>query len=658
MFARKALLCVCAAGIAVLFGCGGSSGGGGTTATGGSSGGDFDTRSALYTVLNDKYVFFAPRSDPTQRPAMIAFALSLPEIESAGWTDPDHGDNFYAILKDGSPYTILDNLGQPTDPPLVPIAFGPTRVTKIVPASTKARLYYSLGDAFNNNVPALQSLLTPVGYKTVTGTGHLEELTTQVKGDGYFYWMTHSGWLVEKGVQVPIISTSELYTKLAHDSDFIRNLYDEGVLTVSAVTNNKRAIPVDLNSDGKITSEEELDYNIVYAIRPAFIKKYFQFSANSVIMQESCTSGDPVFRDAYLAAKAGAYVGWSSVTRPGLQMPLLTDRLLGGNVLKPLDSPPERPFDFLGVMAWMQSKGYDLDGDGSRLMASYPSGSNAGILAPSIRSMQINELHLLGKPSLLVISGTFGPRDDTKYKREVVVNGIQLKIVDGNDTSITAEIPETGISSAGPCVVVIGGRISNEVPISLYTLKMNYTFLGPGTMKVVDTITYKIRLDVHQNRGAIDTEPSGDVAFFFGRSDSTASFVASGTGDVNGCTHTWAGTGSITTATTLGNPFTIDLTGEYDRATGKFPSFQPIILFKPTDGTTTVQCPGPGGPVTEPGGILNIVSYDSDPQLEIDLDTYAIQPGSVKYTTNPIGVGTLSWQLCTPQYPPTDKTKA
>lgn len=581
----------------------------------------------------------------------------MPLIESAGWTDAAHGDNFYAILKDGSPYTILDNLGLPTEPPLAPIAFSPTRATKIVPASTQARLLFSLGDAFNNNVPVLQSLLTPAGYKTATGTGHLEELTTQIQGDGYFYWMTHSGWLTDKGVQLPIIATSDLYTKLAHDSNFIRDLYDQGMLTVTSVTNNKRAIPVDLNSDGKITVEEELDYNLVYAIRPAFIKKYFKFAANSVIMQESCTSADPAFRDAYIFAKAGAYVGWSSVTRPGRSMPILTDRLLGGNVLKPLDTPPERPFDIVGVMAWMQAKGYDLDEEGdSQLRAGIASGSNAGILAPSIQSMQINELYLIGKPSLLVISGIFGPRDDTKYKREVLVNGIPLKIVDGNDTSITAEIPETGNASAGPVVVVIGGRISNEVPISLYTLKMNYTFLSAGTMKVVDTITYKIRLDVHQNRGTIDTDPSGDVAFFFGRSDSIASFIASGTGVIDGCTHTWAGSGTITTAI-LGNPFTINLTGEYDRATGKFPSFQPLVLFKETDGTLTVQCP-PAPPTTSPGGILNPVAYDEEPKVEIDLDTYAIQPGSVNYTTNPIGTGTLSWQLCAPQYPPTDKTKA
>lgn len=658
MYVRPALLFTCAAGLAILIGCGGSSGGGGGSSTGVTSGstagGSFETRLTAVTALTAKYQQLAPRSNPAQRPAMVAYAQSLSGIESAGWTDIEHGDNFYAILKDGTPYAMLDNRPILNAPALSPISTNPTRAAKIVPLATSARVIHSLGGGYTNNTAIMSSLLTEAGYSPQAMTGTLTELANSIKGVGYFYWGTHSGWIGEP--QFPIISTNTKFSEAMDGTPFVKDLYAKKLITLCGGGEELIPNPVDTNKNGKIDEEEKVKKVNLYAIRPEFIKAYFKFSPNSVVLQDSCTSADAAFRNVFLAAGASVYVGWDKITSSTTQMALLTDRMMGGNRLPPLDTPPDRPFDLENVMAWMLSKGLATDTLGAKMNAVRLTGTDGGILSPSIQSIQINEGHMLGKPSTVVITGIFGPKNDALYKREVLVSGQPLKVVDGNDTSITAEIPNTGVASAGPCVVIIAQRKSNEIPISLFSINMTYTLIGTGTFKVVDTINYKLRLDLHRNRAGVAATPGGDIAYFFGRSDSKASFVASGTGTYDGCTHSITGTGTVTPGL-LGNPVTIELVGEFDRATGTFPSFQPLVFFDPNLGSVTTTCPGGGGPGTEPGGIPSMVGYDTEPKVLLDDITYAILPGQTTWVTG-FGIGTLKWNLSIPQYAPKETTKA
>lgn len=123
---RKAFIVGLGLSVAVLSGCGsdagtsatGTAGPGGTGPTAGAGGDDPVTRVAVVTALESEYMRLAPRSNPDQRAAMIAYATSLSGVQNAGWTDAEHGDNFFAMLNDETPFAMLDNLvNAPGSPP-------------------------------------------------------------------------------------------------------------------------------------------------------------------------------------------------------------------------------------------------------------------------------------------------------------------------------------------------------------------------------------------------------------------------------------------------------------------------------------------------------------------------------------------------------------
>jgi len=645
-------------GTAGVAGIGGQGGSGGT-------GGDAsDTLDTVVTALLSQYVLLAPRSNPDQRPTMIAFATSLPGIDQAGWTDQAHGDNFFAILTDGTPFAMLDNLApspdtansssqslSPANPGPLPHVLG----SDIPPLSPSAHVLLSLGNAFKDSRSILQSMLQDAGYTVTPGTGTLKELTESIVDDGYFHWHTHSGWVeLTPGVKEPVITTATEYDKVVHKEAFIQNLWKKRWITVAGASWDRIPNPVDKNNDGKIDLEESLTVKAVYSLRPPFIDQFFHFSDNSVVMQDSCTSADGVFAGPFAKANAGVYVGWNSITTDNTRMALFTDRLLGANAVPPIEKPPQRPFGQQKVIEWMRAKALDSDGGttNSKIMIAVKPGSDGGILAPSIESLWVDEGFFQPDPSKLIVTGIFGPRDDGKYKREVLLNGKALNVTDGDDTTIVADIDDTDdTKSAGIVVVTVGGRISNEVPLSLYDIPVSWEFVGADSLKITQTLHYKVRMDVHRYRTEPGGTPGGYFQVFRSRKDSSGTFFAGGTATVGDCKFDWAGSGAVKVPSSAAGLFGLFASGGFDPATGKFPLF--LIVSDGGPATETVKC-GDGTPSQQP--LDTAIHSDKDPVVFMDPPTYAIMPGTTKYA-NEKGNGTLKWSLAAPLYGPTSKTK-
>ena len=534
MIRRTAFIAGLGGSLAILSACGSGAGNGtggagatgtGTGGLGGAGGDDPAMREAVVTSLEDEYMLLAPRSNPDQRQAMIAYARGLSGVVDAGWTDADHGDNFFALLADETPFAMLDNLVNAPDAVSAAAApEGPApKGLVIVPLSLDAHLMFSLGNAFLDNRPALQTMLKKAGYEVRNDLATLEVLHDGIGGDGYLYWATHSGWLDIDKVPTPVISTASQWSRDADATLFISTLRKNHEIAIAGASWDAVPNPVDTNGNGKIDDEERVTHKTVYAIRPAFIANHFKLSDSSVVMQDSCTSADKVFADAYFAAKAGMYVGWDKVTYLSPKMALFTDRLLGSNTVDPIESPPERPFPQENVIAWMRAKGLDGSGSGSKLEVAINAGSQAGILAPSIRFLWVDEGFFQNDPSTLTLSGEFGPRDDGKYKREVILGGKSLNVTGGDDFTIIADLPDDD-AAAGPVVVIIGGRTSNEVPLSLYDVHMIWQFAGPGSLHISQNLHYKLRMDVHRSREDVGLPPVGPPQSFRSRKDSGGSF--------------------------------------------------------------------------------------------------------------------------------------
>ncbi|HEY8073157.1 MAG TPA: hypothetical protein VIF62_03590, partial [Labilithrix sp.] len=583
-------------------------------------------------------------------------------IYDAGWSDADHGDNFFALLDDDTPFAMLDNLVNAPDATsstpggIVP----PTMTPPIVPLGPNARLLFSLGNAFSDNRPALKSMLANAGYSVTTPDATLTMLYDAVKDDGYFYWASHAGYFDVQGTCGPnltscnkeiwMISTASEWSAAADATDLVKGLYAAHLITVAGASWDNIPNPVDTNKNGKIDPEEQITHKVVYAIQPAFIAQRFKLSEKSAVFQDSCTSAFHAFSDAYTSAGADLYVGWDKTTWMGPKMALFTDRMLGANTVAPIEAPPERPFPQDRVIAWMRAKNLDGSGSGSKLQVTANPDSGAGILAPSIQYLLVDEGFLQPDQSTLTFIGSFGPRDDGKYKREVFLGGKPLHISDGGDEStIIADLPDDD-SAAGAAVVVIGGRISNEVPLSLYDVRMTWQFAGAGSLFIKQDLHYKLRMDVHKSRDDVGAAPVGRLEGFRLRKDSYGTYAASGTGTVGTCDYIWTGSGNVTIPAVPMGPSLL-LAGVVDLASGTIQAFTPVSDGGPA--TETVTCDG--NPPMD-FVLSTAIGYDANPAASMDTSTYAVN-GGVATLHKDNGTGTLVWMYAVPLFPPTDKTK-
>jgi hypothetical protein len=653
--------------VLVACGGGGSGGGSGNGSGSGSGGGTTgtlmspDERAAAMAdaITQFKLIDSESRADED---SFVTYLKSHPSFLDAGYAEAT--DNVWATFKDGVPVVFCDNLKPPENPAPLPTAIPPskTRAADAVPFNQQYRILYSLGNVFQNNSGVVASMLEDAGYKaSSTMSAQIPALMTTVHDDGFFMWSTHCG-VYKREVSENVtedafgMSTSTYWTKASESKEPYKTLLANGSIGVSWGVENKAV--------GGETADENTfvkDGHTVrgyYMVNPPFIKKYFKFKANSLVILNACTSFDPLITGAFGAAGASTVVGWSKPTGNFAAISgRLVDLLCGGNKFEPKQDPPQRPFDIDRVFQWLEvndlvSYPSTIDGVPVIVQMGYvPLAGRFGPLAPSIRSFTITEGLYAPSKSYIHIKGIFGPKDGGLYARQVFVNGNALTIIGGDDTTIDAEIPSTGAASFGPLQVRINGRLSNTVPITMWNLKMTYDFDGPDTAFYKVNLDFKIRLDVHKFRENPGEDPIGDVVDFFSTNKSTADFTSGGT-YTDTCTHTWTGSGAIADPP-LGSQFFAFAGGKFDGAQQKITQFLQAAAFA-TSVVDNFTCPpdGHGTTSTAPGTGTN-------PPVTLELDdiTYAILPGSGTLVA-PNGTGTLTWGLTIPQSPPQTTTQS
>jgi hypothetical protein len=625
----------------------------------------------VYTRLTNQYQQLAPRSDPGHRAAMIAFAKSQPEVADAGWTDEQHGDNFYVEFKDGTPFALLDNLV----PSTTRSAYRPTgNVTReIVPKSKRALVLYSLGNAFIDITPDLKTILTKAGYEVSSGKGDLSSLVTDVADTGYFYWATHSGYVAVNGKQFPIITTATEFSDATDATAFIQGLKKDKLVGVVGATSDRNPNPTDMNGNGKIDPEEALPVKLYYAVRPAFVEKYFKFSKQSIVCQDSCSSAVADFSGAFTKAGASHYLGWDKVTTSTDEVLVFTDKLLGADSVAMTD-PPSRPFDARSVLAWMQKFALDTASNGAKLVAVRDDDTETGILAPSIESLEMDEEH-----EQLIIYGNFG---DDRANTTVTVNGAQREVVDWQPRSrlIKVSMPVSGPGSAGEVKVKVRGIESNGRVLTEWRGALIHVHKDVASLEEDITLRFHLRGDVasiRSNVGLPAVKPADQITMIAAK-DSVAECSASGSDSVSGlgCTAFASWKESITVPHMYPEPEAdlkvYTLTAIYDAT--KNALLLRVTLKGDIQQRFTLNCPGAtpvDGTVDVSGGYFINQFVDPSGGIKLDLDSNlgiragdlsktvgSVAPTHAAFGTDPrMGSARLTWAPTPASFPPTADMK-
>lgn len=602
-----------------------------------------EARQAAVEALDAKYIELMPRSHPENRAAFIAAVIDLPGFREAGWSE--EGDNLCAVFDDGQPFVFLDN--RKPDDSLSSSQARPN-TTAAVPRDKNATLMFSLGTMFKDQTTLMEGMLDQAGYSATKSPGLVPTLIADKKIYGYMYWSTHSGFLKDG---TPVITTLSTWDSNIDQTEPFKTLLHDHLLIRSGGHMDRIENPVDANHNGQIDEEERVTLAHVYAVTPEFIQTYMHFGPGSVVVQDSCTSADAKIQQAFSAAGASVYLGWDAVTKDSDRMALFTDRLLGTNTFAPYSTPPLRPFEAPSVLAWMRANGLDSDGATSHLKEFYKPGPTAGILSPSIESISIEEGVKSSDPDIITVKGIFGAKDDVNLKRELFVAGQPLSITGGDDDEIIGIIPTSGLGSSGNCMVKIGGRSSNIVPISSWDLLLTNAHddaLG-GTAKIEIKFHLRFRGDVHKRRTLPGSTATGPVVTMTAKSDSTATWTASGGYD--DCT--LSGSGSLKA-------------GNTNRFNG--PEIVGLLAVDVNTGaivTSTAYAVGPTYVITCPDStseqVVQSVMADAaglpNFPLQFQPGTFTIQGDSLSGSFGDIQFS-WNWSTAEPTFPPTPDTQS
>jgi hypothetical protein len=224
------------------------------------------------------------------------------------------------------------------------------------------------------------------------------------------------------------------------------------------------------------------------------------------------------------------------------------DRLLGANKLTPLESPNQRPFDFVQVYDDLRKRnlhsrptlnpdtGAAFGGRTTEIIFTQGGASKFGLLAPTISRVFVNEYD---KQAILL--GTFGlpPASD----RAVLIGGIEATVVSWAEDKILCTLPESGTGSSGDVVVIVRAHKSNVRRITEWTFNMRYKWFGEVQPLIVNgQFTMRYRADVGSYRTKPAETPIEPLRTAITTADSHGTMTASGQAPDSDCTITWSKT--------------------------------------------------------------------------------------------------------------------
>ena len=417
------------------------------------------------------------------------------------------------------------------------------------PAGVSASTFqsYAEPDGSASSIERYQSWLRSAGVDllpswapTVANLKELPEL-------GFFSWLTHGGMLDTGGG-----ITHALMTDTVADIEAI-----VGYLTDLQAGNLVYYTGQYLYSRGKWAVDNFL------AITPAFIERYrWRFSANSIVLIHACASDFVGFREAFRAAGAGVYGGWSHpvfVNAAADAMHWMLDKFVASNLNVPTPDPRNRAHDYEAIKRVGDEAGvtlYDDPSEGGPVSFRFTRlNGNPGTLLPSMVRMGVEE-----NQSRLTLYGSFGDARGKVFVGTTLAtdpSGLdnylpwrpagtltELAVLEWTADEVTVQLPRTGPGSAGYIAVQVGRRWGNTRALTRWNGQVLVRSQGPGTLVLQHTLQFSARCDI----GLWRNEPDGPLqdalnAWTATPVESTWTWAASGQ-------HTHTEPGPVTTTVT------------------------------------------------------------------------------------------------------------
>ncbi|MFO1317566.1 MAG: hypothetical protein U1F58_18390 [Burkholderiales bacterium] len=477
--------------------------------------------------------------------AIAAYMAAQPEYAATG-VDAETG-NAWGRFRDGHLHILAEN--RAPDPALtVAVRSGPApRAEPALPDTAKARLLHSFGPDFETQAPVdeMRAMLQSRGWNVragAEGDAHVGTLRG-VSGDGFFYINTHGGRVEVDDPKEPEGKMYVITSSTVVDDDYQRVFKgDLDARRLAHLTARVRDRTVDVYDwTGVRTVAVTASY---YGITYRFVDEYMTFAPGSVVLINACFSArnDP-FVNAFHKKGAALVLGWDGyVNAQGAAYtaaPYFVDRMVGANLHKVKESPPQRPFPYDLVLKDMLAKGVERDSvTGAHLVAKpNPGLTRPPIFAPSILYVTVDE-----REGLLTLVGDFGTR-----LGKVTVGGVELAVAgaDWTPTKITAQgLPFSGPGSNGDVIVEVNGVKSNARQLSDWVIPLAYDwtnyFDSPG-LRVAGTGQLRFRADVGGYRTEPAAKPRYDVRYAALHRDGKLSLTASGSFAEQGCTNAASG---------------------------------------------------------------------------------------------------------------------
>ncbi len=273
---------------------------------------------------------------------------------------------------------------------------------------------------------------------------------------------------------------------------------------------NDRKYADDLASRKLVYGFSNDDTVFHYSITSSFVRSYMSFSEDSFVYIGGCGGFNSDMRSSFGGAGAAVYAGWTTVvnsTCAASTASALFDMLLGTNDYLLLE-PPQRPFDYGRIWAYLREQGQDKcanrQGGVSQLMFE-ALGDNFAILVPTIRTMEVDEVE-----ETLTLYGLFGS-DEGK----VTIGDGSVSVKNWQSEEIVVELPPIDQpNGAGDVVVSVRDHESNAAPLTRwkgqfrYIVTLRYVGMN-GNPEQKGTFDLQFRADVHPYR----EKPGGSLTY-------------------------------------------------------------------------------------------------------------------------------------------------
>lgn len=489
-----------------------------------------------------------PRAE--RQAQVVTQALNLPGVTKAGVSSLS--GNVWIQYADGDYSLLMDNRDPPPggivelpEPEPVPLPR--------LPRSLDAVCGYSTDFFMPDSTKLVNSWLRKAGYQSIATNVVTVDKLLGWQNLGVFFWEAHCG-------SIPL------------DPNDLNSKHVMGIMTAQRVSVELSQGRFKAMRDSRelVIARPQIEFpwpdGVIpapfYAVSGSFIRNKMRFADRSLVVIDGCTSGAQELAEAFLAANAGAYVGWSQPVceLAGTPMRQLFDRLLGANAEAPISSPKERPFSLPIVQDWLRSKGLDYDpgpcnGYHGRLQWYFASNPASGpakstrILLPTIYRVLYEARDPTHDFTKFLIEGDFD-KDFDPSQRVVTWGDQVLTVLEWHDDSILVRPPPPPYP-VGDIQVIMGNRRSNAVPMTEWTMPFTYTLTGQGSLQYVIELTVKLRGDARGSREMPQEPLSGVTRPMWELADCTGTVSASGQYKPNpDTTITWSGGNSIKSSAT------------------------------------------------------------------------------------------------------------